>query len=94
MEATLKKWGNSQGVLVPKHLCEDLGITIGDRLEIKEEDGAITMRPAKNLFARSHKLTANELFADWKGEYKAPSDWDSRGAEIEWGMPTNDELAW
>ena len=34
--ATVKlyKWGNSQGVLIPKHLCESAGFQIGDRVEM------------------------------------------------------------
>lgn len=94
MEATLKKWGNSQGVLIPKSLCEYLGITIGDRLEVNEEQGAITMRPAKKQFTRSHKLTATELFANWDEGYQPPADWDSRGAEVDWGAPAKGEMPW
>ncbi len=94
MEAMLKKWGNSQGVLVPKNLCEYLGVTIGDRLEIEKKQGAITMRPTKKQFTRSRKLTATELFADWDKDYKPPSDWDSWESEIEWGIPAKGEMAW
>lgn len=28
------KWGNSQGVLVPKKLCEDVGFRVGDEVEL------------------------------------------------------------
>lgn len=30
----LIKWGNSQGVILPKHLCEHVGLAVGDRVEI------------------------------------------------------------
>ena len=30
----LNKWGNSQGVLIPKALCESAGFQIGDRVEM------------------------------------------------------------
>ena len=30
----LNKWGNSQGVLIPKHLCEYVGLHVGDQVEI------------------------------------------------------------
>ncbi len=30
----LNKWGNSQGVLIPKKLCERAGFRIGDRVEM------------------------------------------------------------
>lgn len=94
METTLKKWGNSQGVLIPKNVCEYLGISIGDRLEFKEEQGGITMRPAKKHFTRSHRLTATELFSEWDGSYQPPLDWDAKGAEIDWGIPAKGEMPW
>lgn len=30
----LYKWGNSQGVIIPKHLCEYIGLQVGDQVEI------------------------------------------------------------
>ena len=30
----LIKWGNSQGVILPKHLCEHIGLAVGDKVEI------------------------------------------------------------
>ena len=30
----LYKWGNSQGVIIPKHLCEYIGLHVGDPVEI------------------------------------------------------------
>lgn len=30
----LNKWGNSQGVIIPKHLCEHVGMRIGDRVRL------------------------------------------------------------
>ena len=30
----LNKWGNSQGVLIPKALCESAGFQVGDRVEM------------------------------------------------------------
>ena len=30
----LNKWGNSQGVIIPKHLCDYIGLQVGDQLEV------------------------------------------------------------
>ena len=30
----LYKWGNSQGVILPKKLCESAGFQVGDRVEM------------------------------------------------------------
>lgn len=94
VEATLRKWGNSQGVLIPKSICEYLGISVGDSLQIREDEGSIVMQPVRKRFVRSRKLTASELFADWNGEYQPPSDWSVRGAEVDWGAPLGGEALW
>lgn len=31
----LNKWGNSQGVILPKKLCERAGFQIGDKMEVR-----------------------------------------------------------
>ena len=30
----LNKWGDSQGILIPKKLCESAGLRIGDRVAL------------------------------------------------------------
>ena len=44
-ETKLVKWGNSQGVVIPKRLCEHLGIRIGDpiRIEVDSASGSINL---------------------------------------------------
>lgn len=42
MKATLRKMGNSQGVLIPKAIVEQLGIE--SELEMTVEDGALVLR--------------------------------------------------
>ena len=44
----LARWGNSQGVIIPKHLCEHVGMKVGDRVEIAVDaaSGTIEVAPA------------------------------------------------
>ena len=42
MKATLRKMGNSQGVLIPKAIVEQLGIA--DSLDMTVENGALVLR--------------------------------------------------
>ena len=91
---SVRQGGHRQGILIPKSLCEYLGISIGDHLEVEESNGAITMRPIQKRFTRSKKVSASDLFSDWDGPYQAPADWDSKGAEIDWGKPIGEELPW
>ena len=45
MKATLRKMGNSHGVLIPKVIIEQLGI-VGD-LDMRIEGGALVLRPSR-----------------------------------------------
>ena len=43
MLTTLRKLGNSHGVIIPKPLLAQVGLT--DRAEMKIENGAVVLRP-------------------------------------------------
>lgn len=54
----LNKWGNSQGVIIPKHLCEYVGLQVGDPVEItvNSKTGTIELaqkEPAPAVLAHS-----------------------------------------
>ena len=50
----LTKWGNSQGVVIPKKLCETMGFRIGDELNIamNPRTGKVEITPQKRAAAR------------------------------------------
>lgn len=33
-ETKLAKWGNSQAVVIPKHICQLTGLSVGDRVKV------------------------------------------------------------
>ncbi len=43
MQAQIKKWGNSQGIIIPKEILRKSGITMDDELEIEAQRGVITI---------------------------------------------------
>ena len=45
MLTTLRKLGNSQGVIIPKPLLAEVGLT--GQAEMRVENGAIVLRPAR-----------------------------------------------
>ena len=45
MLTTLRKLGNSQGVIIPKPLLAEVGLT--GEAEMRVENGAIVLRPAR-----------------------------------------------
>jgi antitoxin MazE len=76
---TITKWGNSQGVRIPKKFLEEVGLKVGEKVDIKIEDGKIVIIPIKQK--RKPKLDINELF---KEDYKENKEfeWDRAGKEI------------
>lgn len=67
--ATLKKWSKGQGVLLPESLTEQLGIRVGDHIEIKIDNGSITLTPQRKQCITIPNYEA--MFRDCKGEQPA-----------------------
>ena len=95
--ATLSKWGNSQGIIIPKSICEPLGLAAGDKLElsISETGTSIEVTPVRRHTARARKLSAREVFEGWDGDYELPADLvgePGAGKECAWGGASGKEL--
>lgn len=76
--ATLSKWGNSQGFLVPKDICESLHLRIGDKLHMRVDQGSIVVEP-------QHDYTLEGRMRDWDGvRYQS--------IETDWGSPVGHEM--
>ena len=86
--ATMAQWGNSQGLRLPKQLCRELGVAIGDELRVSAgSDGKIIIAPLKKRYHRSNtRVTIADLFQDYKGNYQSE--------EPDWGKAVGQELEW
>lgn len=80
MMAKIQKWGNSQGIRIPKQLLAIASIKEDDEVELIAEYDKIIIRRARK---KGEKYTLQELFADYKTEYTPE--------EEEWGSPTGRE---
>jgi antitoxin MazE len=47
MTTTISKWGNSQGIRLPKDIIETLRLHIGDKINLKIEDEKVILEPIK-----------------------------------------------
>jgi antitoxin MazE len=79
MQVEVVKWGNSSAVRLPAAVLKEAHIALGDRLELRIEDGRIVLEPA----AREYRL--DELVA---GITKK-----NRHGEADFGSPVGRE-AW
>ena len=79
MIATIRKWGNSQGVRLPKILLDDLNMSEGNEVEILKQDNVIVIK-----HATQKRKTIQELFAEYDEDYTPE--------EIDWGEPVGGEI--
>lgn len=78
MHGTIQKWGNSQGIRLPKGALQIAKMKVNDPVEIEASDDQIIIRRVpgyKNLDA---------LFASYEGEYQP--------AEVDTGEPVGREV--
>lgn len=86
MQATIQRWGNSQGLRIPKVLLDALGIQENDRVELTQTDDGIQIKKAK----AAHR-TLEERLTSFYGK---PIEQIPRveQQEIDWGSPKGDEV--
>lgn len=87
MYTTIQKWGNSQGIRLPKVLLEALSIQENDRVELLQTEDTITIRKAPPA---GHKTLEERLIAF----YGKPVEKIERlqTPEVDWGKAEGDEI--
>lgn len=89
MKVTLKKWGNSQAVILPKYVLKEVGITDTDLTLRINKNKEIVLKKAKE------PLTIDKLFEGFDYE-KYWADWDkehsNQSKEIDFGKSIGKEV--
>ena len=47
MRAAVRKLGNSSGVIIPKSVLDEIGVGVGDAMEMSLEEGRIVLAPVR-----------------------------------------------
>jgi mRNA interferase MazF len=81
MMTRIQKWGNSQGLRIPKQILEDAHISVGDDVDVAARDGLIVVAPARRVRG---KRSLQELVSRIPRNYKAE--------ETDWGQPVGEEV--
>lgn len=86
IQSTLRKMGNSTGMILPKPILDQLGLASGAKVELRVEDGEVIARPAKRKVREGWEEAAKRIGAEGltdeeKDWLDMPSDFD---AEWEW----------
>ncbi len=77
-QVTIRSWGNSQGIRIPKDILEKLQLKVSDVLDIEIENDRIVL---KKQFV--HK-TFEERLAEYDGEITV--------CDFDWGEPVGREI--
>ena len=88
MYATIQKWGNSNGLRVPKALLDAVGLRENDRVELVQNHDSITI---KKVCPIQHK-TLEERLTSFYGKPVEQIE-RIRSEEIDWGKSEGSE-AW
>ena len=81
MTATISKWGNSQGLRVPKDVMKDLNLSVGDKVKIFVENHKIIIEPIREE-RKTHDI--NDLVAQIPDGYKPYEEFSERFGIEEW----------
>jgi len=86
MLTTIKKWGNSQAIRLPKAILETASIKENEQVQILAEQGKIVIVQSRNK--RAHIPLAERL-KDWRGQPYELNSEDKAWLELE---PVGDEV--
>ena len=73
MISIIRTWGNSQGIYIPKNVLRELGLKVGDQVELTVEDGALVLKKDDGMLKK--QTAAENIRAVRK---TAPTDFDYR----------------
>lgn len=81
MQTTIVKWGNSQGIRLPKLLLDSVNLTDNDTVEVTAESDKIIIKKANN---KEKYKSIQERFKDFDGTYEPIG--------MDWGKPVGKEI--
>ena len=73
MTTNIVKWGNSQGIRLPKYLLDSVQLTENDTVELVTESNNIVIKKIEKKYTSK---TLKERLAGFEGEYVF-EEWDT-----------------
>ena len=64
LQSTLRKMGNSTGMILPKAILDQLGLTSGTKVELRVEGGEVIARPVKRKVREGWEEAAKRIGAE------------------------------
>jgi antitoxin MazE len=69
MVSKVQKWGNSQGLRLPKHVLESADISVGDEVEVIAQEGQILLKKVS-----PSKFNLEEMIARMPRDYQVQEE--------------------
>jgi antitoxin MazE len=82
MTTTIVKWGNSQGIRLPKAFLQNINVSENETVNVVLENEAIII---KKMCGKKHRTTRERLV-----EFGQDTSYDQQ--EIDWGKPDGSEI--
>ncbi len=79
MTTTIQKWGNSQGIRIPKVLLDSVKWNENEEIIIDVDNDKLIIKKAK-----SKRKNIKELFENYNEKYEP--------VDINWGKPVGEEI--
>ncbi|MDR1460493.1 MAG: AbrB/MazE/SpoVT family DNA-binding domain-containing protein [Campylobacteraceae bacterium] len=86
MTTTIVKWGNSQGIRLPKAFLQNIDISENDMVDVLVENEAIVI---KKVYGKKHRTTKERL-TDFYGQ--SIKNIAKKQEEIDWGKAVGKEI--
>ncbi len=80
MKTRIQRWGNSQGLRLPRSILEDADLAVEDEVSIRVDNGIILISPLRRIRG---KYCIENLVAEIPADYKVK--------ETDWGKPEGNE---
>lgn len=74
---TITKWGNSEGIRIPKEIRDKTGLHEGSRVSVDTDGVRIVIAPAQSRITHIGRYDVpdlRDLFADYHGNYVPEED--------------------
>lgn len=88
MDTTIKRWGNSQGIIIPKTILAKMGIEDPDGQPVDihtDSKGRLIIEKKKRLSKLEERFVGFDAQA-YSKKY-------GHEGELDWGKPTGDEIS-
>ena len=80
----IRKMGNSQGVLIPKPLLEEMGIKTGDNVDMSVERGKLVIVPRKRKLREGWAEDSKAIAAAGDGGLVWPEFANDGDKDLKW----------